>query len=88
MRPMSALRWFETSFPIRIGNNMNYYTNAELVDVHFMYKVAQENRLAVQRIYTERFLVGLCRIAERLNVFIRTCAAVNRFMFPDVIRAV
>lgn len=64
---MSALRWFETSFPIRIGSNMNYYTNAELVDVHFMYKVAQENRLAVQRIYTERFLVGLCRIAERLN---------------------
>lgn len=88
MRPMSALRWRETSFPIRICSNMNYYINAERANMHFMYKVAQGNGLAVQKIYTERFLVGFCRIPEHLSIFIRICAPMNLFMFPGVIRVV
>lgn len=54
--------------------------------MYFMYGDAQGNGVAAQRMYDSR--LGMCRIAEHMSVFIKSCAQVDRCILSGVIWAI
>lgn len=76
---------FQLTFPTCISSNICYYINAGLLDIQFMYGVAQGNNAAAQRIYIKLFSCRNLQITEHLSIFIGKCAWMDRFMLPDMI---
>lgn len=60
---MNALHWLGLSFPAQISDNLDYYMNVELADMHFTYGAAKADGAVARSMYMELFqgrtLLGL-----------------------------
>lgn len=75
---MKSFHWLQLSLSALISNSMRHFTSEELAECISCMK---------QRKKRNDFLVGFCRIAGHLSVFIGGCMRMDQFVFRGVILA-